>query len=282
MTQSCRGSAGSRHCDLRAGRTLPAAVILIAATLLSTGCSDRQKRAWKPRSAEENYRLALESPLGDERRDAVCRIAESGYVTSEDAFHVLDAAARTDSVQQVRCVAVRAFTRYSDPRPVPTLLAILQASPESKEALPAGADVRWEAAGALLEFSRKGMLSPQQTDEARDVYIRLLDSDPSRNVRVIAAEALGTFLDVRVLKPLISALREEDFALADRAERSLIALTGTTHDYDADAWEKWLANTPSPFANAGRIPPTTRPSGPTWFDKQIRAWRRGLKLRNAD
>jgi hypothetical protein len=98
----------------------------------------------------------------------------------------------------------------------------------------------------------------------------------------VAIEALGECQDPRVLNPLIRVLRSNDFALADRAEESLIQLTGTTHNYDPQAWEAWLAATQDPFARAGERPPITRPAGPSWWDQQMRAWRRGLKLGRQD
>ena len=249
---------------------------------MNAGCSDAKKRQWKSRPADENFRIALESKLGDERRDAVTRIAESGYVAREDAFQVLSTVARTDAVTQVRCIAIRAFGQYFDNRPIPVLLAILQAAPDSKEALPGNDDVRWDAAVALLILEKKGIATWPQHDAACSLWVKLLQVDTSRNVRMVAAEALGTCQDRKVFAPLIAALRTDDYALADRAENALMVLTGTTQGGDADAWEHWLTTAQDPFANAGHMPPTTRPSGPSWWDKQVRAWRRGLKLRNAD
>lgn len=267
---------------LRLHRPL-AAVVGAGLLLLATGCSDAQKRAWDPRTPEENFRNALEGPSADVRRDAVARIAESNYFAREDAFQVLEVVARTDSVEQVRCIAIRALARYYDDRPVRPLIAILRATPETKtEALPGGEEVRWEAVTGLRELERRGVIEGEQRSACVDLLIRLAESDPSRNVRIVATQSLGAYHDRRVLAPLIRTLRNEDFALADAAERSLIALTGVTHDYDPNAWEKWAAEASDPFANAGQTPVTTKPAGPTWWDRQMRAWRRGLKLRNRD
>jgi hypothetical protein len=243
-------------------------------------CSEQAKRAWKFQSASENYRQALEAENPDDRRNAVARIAESGYVTSNDAFHVLDAVARTDAATHVRSVAVCAFTRYSDERPVPTLLAVLQATPESKkDALPADDCLREAATCALADLNARHLVTGRYLETARDLFIKLADPAAPRGVRIIALRALGTFLDRGVFPPLIRALHEQDFCLADTAERSLIALTGTTHNYDPDAWKKWLASAHDPFAHAGEKPPVSRPAGPNWWEreqKKIRdAFRRG-------
>jgi hypothetical protein len=77
---------------------------------------------------------------------------------------------------------------------------------------------------------------------------------------------------------LIELLRSNDYGMANRGERSLIRLTGLTHEYDPDEWEAWLAATDDPFARAGENPIADRPAGPNWFDRQIRAFRRGLNL----
>ncbi|HOJ73831.1 MAG TPA: HEAT repeat domain-containing protein [Phycisphaerae bacterium] len=250
--------------------------------ILAVGCSEADKRKWQHRTPEENFSTALESTNGDLRREAVVRIAESSYWASDDAFHVLDAVARTDPLSQVRCIAIRTLARYNDARPVGPLLAILTANPAASQpaearALPGDDDVRWEAARALHEMQRKRLLSPEQESAACELYIQLQRSDPSRNVRIVSTKALGEFRDRRVFAPLIRSLRNPDFMIADSAERSLIALTGQSHQYDANAWNKWLEETPDPFAHAGEAP-TSQPAGADWWDQQDRAWRKFLKL----
>jgi hypothetical protein len=223
----------------------------------------------------------LEAPSADDRRDAVACIGESGYATSKDAFGVLDAVARTDASQHVRCVAVCAFCRYRDDRPVATVLAILQATPDKKtDALPANDDLREAAASILADLCAAGHASPEQREIARDLFIPLAAADAPRGVRIVALRALGGFRDRRVFPPLLAALKADDFAIADAGERSLIALTGTTHDYDSEAWDKWLANTEDPFAHAGDKVVTTRPAGPNWWERQQKKWREMRRRRN--
>jgi len=255
-------------------------IVLALSALMVIGCSDHQKRKWRHQSAEQNFQTALEALNADERRDAVARIGESRYADQEDAFHVLDTVARTDPVIQIRCIAIRSLARYDDTRPVGTLLSILQANESSDQALPPNNDLRWETVSALAELAGKQVLDEMQQGLVCPVLTRLLETDSSRNVRIVAAKALAEFKDRQVLLPLIRSLRNEDFGIADQAERSLIALTGVTHYYDADAWEAWVAKSEDPFANAGQIPTTSRPTGPTWWDKQKRAWRRAIKLQN--
>ncbi len=262
-------------------RRFSSTFLLLLVMVLLVGCSDADKRRWTSRTAQQNFTAALDAGHADERRDAVVRIGESRYFTSEEAFAVLDAVARTDPAAQIRCIAIRILGRYGDARPVATMLGILEVEPDAPEALPANEDVRWEAATALEALAAKGLVAGEQVPAVRDLYIGYLRSDPNRNVRIVAARALGRFEDRAVFDPLFKALRSEDFMIADTSERSLIALTGVTHEYDADAWSAWLEKTPDPFTHAGRVPVTTRPAGPSWWDHQQRAWKRALKL-NAD
>lgn len=253
--------------------------ILLLVLSGSIGCSDATKRKWTYRSPSENYRNALEATNADERRDAVARIAESPQVDSENAFHVLDVVARTDPVTQIRCVAIRAFSQYDDSRPVPTLLAVLQADENSGESLPINDTIRWDAATVLVTLLEKDLLTPEQQTTARDLFLDMIDQSRERRLRLVGIEGLGYIQQPEVIMPLIRSLRAEpDFAVADAAENSLIMLTGRTCDYDPDAWEEWLARADDPFAHAGELPDIERPRGPTWWDRQKRAWRRGLKL----
>ncbi len=254
--------------------------LLLGFCLVSvSGCAESTKRKWSYRSPSTNYRNALESLDADVRRDAVARIAESRNVDDEDAFHVLDAVARTDPVTQIRCIAIRAFSRYEDNRPASTLLTLLEAGPRSTETLPINDSIRWDAASVLVNLLERGLLEPGQQAAARQQLLDMIGEENPRRLRLVGLEGLGYIQQREVLPPLIRSLRaEEDFAIADEAETSLIRLTGTTHDYDPDAWEAWLARTSNPFEHAGREPEIDRPEGPSWWDRQKRAWRRGLKL----
>jgi HEAT repeat protein len=271
-----------RHPEAAVG----ACLLLVASLAVTTGCSGKSKRRWEFRSHEEMLQAALPEKLDeshpDERRDAVARLAEGNRVTDDDVFHVLDAVARTDPVTQIRCIAIRGLARYEDDRPVETLLAVLRAQEGSDQALPADDQVRWEAARALMLIEKRGAIGEPRQEDVLDVFLRMADPNMTRNVRIVAIDALGSFKDRRVFPVLIRSLRDEDFAIAERAENSLIALTGVTHQYDADAWEKWVANTAEPFAHAGETPEFEHDAGPSWWDRQKRAWRRGLKLGNQD
>lgn len=267
----------SSHFPPSYGRRI--AFVLLVSLVCTAGCTGTGRFFG---STSEDYALALPEDLDashpDERREAVVRLAESHRVDSEATYHVLDAVARTDPVPQIRCIAIRAFSRYEDDRPITTLLTILQATQESSDALPGNDDVRWEATGAMVSLMKQGLLPDASRGAVRDLLIQLLDKDPSRNVRLSAIEGLGCIDDRAVFSPLIYALRSKDFAIASQAELALIALTGVTHHCDPDAWETWLANAKDPFANAGHIPEDAIGEKPGWMDEQKRKWRKFLKL----
>ena len=82
------------------------------------------------------------------------------------------------------------------------------------------------------------------------------------------AEALATLPPDRPV--LVDCLEAEDFAVRHAAERSLITLTGATHNHDADAWRSWLAAHPDPFAEAGKTPPEIAQQKPT--NKTLWPW----------
>lgn len=270
-----RAASGLFSSRLLAGRV--ALLVGLAALPVLVGCSEANKRKWQHRTPEQNFSTALESTNGDLRREAVVRIGESSYWSSADAFHVLEAVARTDPVPQVRCIAIRVLARYTDDRPVKPLLAILTASGPGGEALPGDDDVRWETSRALVQMLGQGFLTGEQQGVACELFIRFLRSDKSRNVRIISTQVLGLIKDKRVLTPLVQSLRNPDYMIADNAERSLVALTGQTFDYDADAWTKWIEQTPDPFANAGAAV-TSRPAEGDWWNQQQRVWRKAIKL----
>lgn len=200
----------------------------------------------------ENYYIVLHAGDADARRRAVVRIAQSRYLTADEAFSVLDTAARTDANAQVRCAALLALRRYWDGRPAATALAILNPKAHPNEALPATRPVRWDATLLLVHLSDHGLIPDDRREEALDVLVSLLLHDEDRDVQMAAARGLGGIPDVRSLRALIASLRQKDFGIAYEAERSLMKLTGRGFRFDADAWQEWLDATPDPFDRANR------------------------------
>jgi len=93
------------------------------------------------------------------------------------------------------------------------------------------------------------------TAETEKTLLRTLGSDRSVDVRLNSARAMGQFKSPAVLNGLIAALTDSDFAVRYEAEQSLIRLTGRTFKGSAKQWLSGRAETPAPFADAGKTPP---------------------------
>ncbi len=238
--------------------------ILLVGCANSSGAGAAFRESLRHYTPEQNYEIVLHDPNADARRRAVNRIVQSGRAADDDAFRVLDVAARTDPNGQVRCAAILAMKNYWDPRPLDPLLAILNPKAHPNESAPAPPPVRWDATAALGRFAENALIPSDRRAEVVDVLVTLLLDDPYRDVRMAAARGLGAIPDKRVLRALIAALRCRDFGIAYEAQNSLVRLTGRSYRYDAEAWEAWLDSAANPFdrtANAAAASPTTRPAG---------------------
>lgn len=238
--------------------------IFITGCANPAGASAEFRESFKRYTPEQNYDIALHDQNADARRRAINRIAESGHAGDDDAFRVLDVAARTDPNAQVRCAAILAFKNYWHSRPVDTLLAILNPKAHPNESAAAPPPVRWDATAALSRFVEAAMIPTDRQKEVLDVLVAMLLYDPYRDVRMAAARGLGSIPDRRALRALIASLRHKDFGIAYEARDSLVRLTGQGYQYDADAWEAWLNSTADPFdrtVNVSAPPPATQPTG---------------------
>jgi len=239
---------------------------LCTGLLVCDGCSNTGSGNWFFRpSLAQDLRTALENPSPDQRRKAVVRIAKRKQTPDDTVYKVLSFAARNDTNASVRCAAIRALDSKMDERAVPPLVMILLYKSHPEQAHPPEDKVRWDAILVLSHAIQRGLLPPENQEAIRRELVSIVITAGNRNVRIAAAMALADFHHREVLTALIGALREEDFGIVYAAEDSLVALTGVTHEYDADAWLKWLKSTDDPFANAGAIPEgyKTRP-GSSW------------------
>lgn len=220
---------------------------------------------------------ALESELPDERRQAIDQIAKTRHLNHEVVLEALSTIAGTDRSPAVRCAALGALRRSQDPRIAATLVDILdQPSAEAGRptVLPPSAEVRLEAMRAVLGLAELGLLPPEQQPSLRDVAVRVIGQDRSRDTRQTAARFLGYCRDQKVLGPLIDALEQRDFGVAYESERSLMRLTGQAFDYDPIAWRRWLEQTNDPFAEAGKLDPVLDAPPKGWWQRSIEKARR--------
>ena len=250
------------------------AMAISASLAASAGCNNSARGTnWlkvdRPRSNQELVDAALEGKTGDERRKAVTELAQRKEASAAWAVKVFDTIARTDSDAMVRCAAVAGLAKSPGPGHVETAVRILRSQREKFDnCRPATGAVRWEAARLLLETSELAAYDDAQQGEIVSALLEALRQDPERNVRLTVIDALAYHRKREVLEGLIAVVGEEDFAVKRGAEKSLIALTGTTQRYDAEAWTKWLAETPEPFARAGESPTGMQAAG----DKSWWGW----------
>jgi hypothetical protein len=232
--------------------------VAVAAMVCFAGCSSSRHGAWfkKPKTSQDWLDMALEAQTADERREGVIGLSQTRDGTSDWAMKVYDTVARTDTDPMVRCAAIRAMAAWAGSPQVATALKILRsASTSIPDVRPAPGPVRWEAAKLLLAIAREGGYEESQQEEIVKTLLDRLARDQDRLVRLTVVDALGFFPQNPVPASLVDVIEtEDDFALQHAAEKSLITLTGTTHHHDAEAWRKWLAETPNPFEHGGEIP----------------------------
>lgn len=233
------------------------------------------------RDPQSNMKVALSDQPTDQRREALIAVAESREGDADWAVEGYTSIALLEQEPQVRCVAIRALAATGDPRAADTFLKIVEPAsrPYTTIRVP-DATTRWEALRALVDYLAADRVAAQWRPRLRTVLMDRLKNDSERQVRIAAAQGLGHFAgDVGAVEALINAQRDPDFAVVHASERSLIKLTGHTHDCSAPAWEAWLAaNRDNLFADAGRVPPGTQDpsrSEENWRDtKRFFGWER--------
>lgn len=266
---------GWRAGPSRAGLCRLVACGLLGACAFLPACATSRKFHKHPAFVTESEAVAyleqaLEADSADVRRDAIVRISKTRYATRDVVLRGFSVIAETDPSSSVRCAAIGALQRGGDPSLAEPMLRILASDAQrDPNVLPADETVRCQAAQALGDLVQRGAASAEHEARIRETAIRLLQSDLSRDVRVCSARTLGYLPSPDVLEPLIAGLEQRDFGVVYECERSLMRLTGTTHDHDAEAWRKWLAATDAPFADAGRLDHQLDSRPKNWF---ARTW----------
>ncbi len=254
MCSACRSRRSAKSLRRRSCSGLLAGLLLLA------GCSDASlnalvQKVLQPKRTPQQYMLiAVSDRDPDQRRKAVAEVADSDQLDSEWAIKGLTAIALLEDDPQTRCVAIRALGRIDDPRALETLLKILNHEDHPPaQVRPPVAVCRWDAAGVLADLALAGRVPAEQRDAVRRTLLKLLRRDSDRNVRVAAARGLAAFRDIDVVRALIDALEDEDFAVCWQCEDSLRRLTGCSNEAEAYAWRAWLEkHADDPFAQADR------------------------------
>jgi len=220
---------------------------------------------------------ALEGDNPDVRRDQIVQLSKTRWVGRDTVVRGLALVARTDSSPSVRCAAIRGLGASRTPGAIEPLLGILAADGGRDPAVVApDATVRWDSVAVLSQLLAARVDVGSNGDAVRTTAIRLLGNDPSRDVRIVAAELLGSFQEREVLDALIAALDQRDFGVVYECERSLMRITGQSHDYDPVAWRQWLQQADNPFADAGRLDDKLSRRQPNWFRRTWDSTRRTL------
>jgi hypothetical protein len=218
--------------------------------------------------------IALDDPNPDTRRDTIEHLAETRFAQHDIVLDACRIVARTDPSESVRCAAVRLLSESGDPGAATTLIEILQSSGASARV---GERVRLTTVRGLERRARDKTVPPDKQDAAVAVAIRLLEEDPSRDVQIEAATLLGEFPRLAALNALISALNNGDFGVVYHAERSLMRLTGVSHDHDPHDWRAWLTQVEDPFANRGALDDQLTPVEPkNWWQRTTASMKRVL------
>ena len=238
---------------------------------LGPGCAT--KRAHKPTwlmtetDAGRYIAAALEDPSPDARRNALEHLAKSRYARHDTVLKACRIVVRTDRSDCVRCAAIRLLSASGDPSAAEVLVELFQSQTGSAAVIP-GQQARVDAVRGIYRLARDGALSQEQENAVVALAARLLHQDESRDVQIAAATLLGEFPHLAVVNALISSLNTPDFGVVYHAERSLMHLTGVTHDHNPHEWRAWLAAADDPFARRGALDDQLAPTEPkNWWQR---------------
>lgn len=177
-------------------------------------------------------------------------------------FTALSIIVKTDPVATIRQEAAYLLGKTAKPEAIDPLLEALEDKSDN---------VRLEALISIYRLLEKEKIKPSQNkeDKIRERLLEMVSSDPNVDIRIYSARLLKHFESKATLYGLISALKDRDFAVRYEAERSLIALTGKTFNYNAELWLRWLEdpNNKNPFKDKGKIPPQLIKPKRTFFGR---------------
>jgi hypothetical protein len=190
----------------------------------------------------EPLQVLAESQDGDMRRRALMSLRESKDPKEQDMLlNLLAAAAKTERDTVCRLAAVEKLGEFNDPRATAALTEAFYAPANFGERNPV---VRMGVLRSLGQ--RKDPAAVQLLTEA-------VARDPSMDVRIAAAEALGHFPNASAAGTLVRVLREEkDVALRYQASQSLTKITGKELPARADEWDSYLRTATRPDGSIAR------------------------------
>lgn len=270
-------------------------LLLLAAIVLTAGCSRKRfhKNAWfvTQHDVARYLKKALDHESPDVRRDAIERLSKTRFADHDTVVDACDIIARTDGSQSVRCAAIRLIAESGRQNAAKTLLALLDpeatggtgglpagvqvSASGTRSELPvahrrtrAGERVHVDALHGLYFLVRNGVVPAEQLQAVAAGAARHLREGESRDVRIAAARLLGEIPHMDVLSALITGLNHSDFGVVYTCERSLMRLTGVSHQHDPYAWRQWRTSTDEPFAMRGRLDHQLQPEATKhWWER---------------
>lgn len=184
----------------------------------------------------------------DKRYRGMSLIAAAPFGGEDVYLNVYTEAIKTDTDPGVRAVAARALGMHGRPEHA-LLITPLLASDDKR--------IRLEGARALQRLHNPEAIGPlartlvgRPDPDRKPVPGRPapLITEPDKDVRAAAAEALGQYADASAAKALIGALADDDLVVVRTAHAKLQGLTGQTLGPDARAWTAFMAQSAQPFA----------------------------------
>ncbi len=222
--------------------------LVVLVLLMALGCEEKAITFdLHKRTPQESALYAMKSTDADLRYKTLVELAKSKALKDDWAVKAMLIVARSDPSPSVRALAVHNLGRVGDKRVLAMLVEAMD-DPEDR--------VRLEAAWGLSQMNIvESGAEAKDIRSAQSVLLQALSSDVCVDVRLNAARALGQFKDRMVLKALIAALKDTDFAVRYESELSLVKLTGRTFQGNSGRWVAWMDETKDPFQDAGRVPP---------------------------
>lgn len=248
---------------------LPVGWVFVAAAMSAVvGCHPPryQKNAWLVTEGDAARYLsdAIDQPSPDHRRDAIQQLAKTRFAQHDVTVDACLLIARRDPSESVRCAAIQLAAGSQRDVVVPVLLDIADGN-GAPGVTTCGRDGLASLNG-LLPHVREGRLSSEQAGRLMQIAIRRLGQGESRDVRIASAMILGEIPRRESVAALVGSVRDADYGIAYQAERSLMHLTGVTHDHDPQAWQDWLRSNPDWFAERGALDGQLEPVEPAhWW-----------------
>lgn len=188
-----------------------------------------------------------DSTDGNERAKALRSLQEpkqhGGTDTEQDAVvNILVTAASNEKQALCRLAAIQSLGHFQDPRAAQGLVSAFDNAgtfaPDTRTI------VRCQALRAMGEAHNPAAIE-RLVAVVREPPVAetqpLAEKRQALEIRIAAARALGNFKEPQASQALVTVLKtEKDVALRDRAQESLVHMTGKELPADAQAWDDYL------------------------------------------